>query len=156
VNRRERSASKERCSARRVSVGAEKRIQARSFVYVDAGHGCRQGNRIEREICPGMNGMAGESGHASADPTGPMCACRTRGSLELSASATGLVHMAKERIHMSCRQSWVRTREFLERACCRLDWTRLPRRCSNLLLFRISSFNPKRDMTQRVPYLRAA
>jgi glucokinase len=42
--------------------------------------------------------MAGESGHVSVDPDGPLCACGTRGCLELSASATGLVRQARERI----------------------------------------------------------
>ena len=45
-----------------------------------------------------MNGMAGESGHVSIDPVGPMCSCGTRACLELSASATGLVRAAQERI----------------------------------------------------------
>jgi len=42
--------------------------------------------------------MAGESGHVSVDPQGPICACGTRGCLELSASATGLVRQARQHI----------------------------------------------------------
>jgi glucokinase len=56
---------------------------------------------LHGQIWHGMNGMAGESGHISVDPSGPLCACGTRGCLELSASATGLVRMARERASLN-------------------------------------------------------
>jgi glucokinase len=47
-------------------------------------------------IWHGMNGMAGEFGHITVEPDGPLCGCGNRGCLELYASATAVVRMARE------------------------------------------------------------
>ena len=49
-------------------------------------------------IWHGMNGMAGEFGHATVEPEGHPCNCGNRGCLEQYASATAIVRMAKEEI----------------------------------------------------------
>jgi glucokinase len=47
-------------------------------------------------IWHGVNGMAGEFGHMTVDSEGPPCGCGNRGCLELYASATGILRMARE------------------------------------------------------------
>ncbi len=47
-------------------------------------------------IWHGVNGMAGEFGHITVEPDGPLCPCGNRGCLELYASATAIVRMARE------------------------------------------------------------
>jgi glucokinase len=47
-------------------------------------------------IWHGVNGMAGEFGHITVAPDGPLCGCGNRGCLELYASATAIVRMARE------------------------------------------------------------
>jgi len=49
-------------------------------------------------IWHGMNGMAGEFGHATVEHEGHPCNCGNRGCLEQYASATAIVRMAKEEI----------------------------------------------------------
>jgi glucokinase len=47
-------------------------------------------------IWHGVNGMAGEFGHITVAPDGPLCGCGNSGCLELYASATAIVRMARE------------------------------------------------------------
>jgi glucokinase len=53
---------------------------------------------LNGRIWHGMNGMAGEFGHATVEPAGPPCNCGNRGCLEQYASATAVVRMAREAI----------------------------------------------------------
>jgi glucokinase len=79
-------------------LGQGKELKLNSLCMLTLGTGVGSGIILNGRIWHGMNGMAGESGHVSVDPQGPMCACGTRGCLELSASATGLVRQARELI----------------------------------------------------------
>jgi glucokinase len=79
-------------------LGQGKELRFKSLCMLTLGTGVGCGIILNGRIWHGMNGMAGESGHVSVDPEGPLCACGTRGCLELSASATGLVRLARERI----------------------------------------------------------
>jgi glucokinase len=79
-------------------LGQGKELKLNSLCMLTLGTGVGSGIILNGKIWHGMNGMAGESGHVSVDRKGPRCACGTRGCLELSASATGLVRMAKYRI----------------------------------------------------------
>jgi len=58
------------------------------------GGGIVLGGRIWR----GMTGMAGELGHMTVEPDGVRCGCGNTGCLEVYASATGVVRMAREAI----------------------------------------------------------
>jgi glucokinase len=49
-------------------------------------------------IWHGMTGMAGEFGHMTVEPDGVVCACGSRGCLEMYSSATAMVRMAQESI----------------------------------------------------------
>ena len=79
-------------------LGQGKELKLNSLCMLTLGTGVGGGIILNGQIWHGMNGMAGESGHISVDPQGPMCACGTRGCLELAASATGLVRQAREQI----------------------------------------------------------
>lgn len=79
-------------------LGQGKELKLDSLCMLTLGTGVGSGIILNGRIWHGMNGMAGEAGHVSVDPQGPMCACGTRGCLELSASATGLVRQAREHI----------------------------------------------------------
>ena len=48
------------------------------------------------KIWYGMTGMAGEFGHMTLEPDGLPCKCGNRGCLEMYASATAVVRMARE------------------------------------------------------------
>jgi len=60
------------------------------------GTGVGGGLVLGGEIWRGANGMAGEFGHITVAPDGPLCGCGNRGCLELYASATAVVRMARE------------------------------------------------------------
>jgi glucokinase len=60
------------------------------------GTGVGGGLILDDAIWHGLNGMAGEFGHMTVDSEGPPCGCGNRGCLELYASATGIVRMARE------------------------------------------------------------
>ncbi len=53
---------------------------------------------LNGKIFYGMNGMAGEFGHVTIEPTGVPCGCGKPGCAERYASATALVRMAREAI----------------------------------------------------------
>jgi glucokinase len=85
-------------------LGQGRELKLDSLCMLTLGTGVGSGIILNGRIWHGMNGMAGESGHVSVDPDGPLCACGTRGCLELAASATGLVRRAREHIalHPGC------------------------------------------------------
>jgi glucokinase len=60
------------------------------------GTGVGGGLLLGNAIWHGANGMAGEFGHITVEPEGPLCGCGNRGCLELYASATAVVRMARE------------------------------------------------------------
>jgi glucokinase len=79
-------------------LGQGKELKLNSLCMLTLGTGVGSGIILNGRIWHGMNGMAGECGHISVDPQGSICACGTRGCLEISASATGLVRQAREQI----------------------------------------------------------
>jgi glucokinase len=60
------------------------------------GTGVGGGLLLGGAIWHGVNGMAGEFGHITVESDGPLCGCGNRGCLELYASATAVVRMARE------------------------------------------------------------
>ncbi len=66
---------------------------AKGFNYVFGiimGTGCGGGIIINKQIYKGKHGIAGEWGHFSIDPNGPMCWCGNRGCIETLISGSGL------------------------------------------------------------------
>ena len=68
----------------------------RHFVLYTLGTGVGGGIVLDGAVWRGADGMAGEVGHVMVDPEGPVCGCGSRGCLEMFASATGIVRMARE------------------------------------------------------------
>lgn len=68
----------------------------RSLCMLTLGTGVGNGIILNGRIWHGNNGMAGEAGHLMVEPDGLPCPCGARGCVELYASATGVVRMAKE------------------------------------------------------------
>jgi glucokinase len=53
---------------------------------------------LDGKIWHGMNGMAGEFGHVTLEPDGPICGCGNHGCAEKYASASAIIRMAREAI----------------------------------------------------------
>ena len=67
-----------------------------SFLCVLLGTGISAGIIINGEVYRGTNCAAGEFGHVSIDPNGPVCACGSKGCLEGFASGPALAGLGRE------------------------------------------------------------
>lgn len=72
--------------------------QVSSMAMFTLGTGVGGGLILDGKVWHGMTGMAGEFGHMTLDPEGVLCKCGNRGCLEMYASATAIVRMAREAI----------------------------------------------------------
>jgi glucokinase len=71
----------------------------RSVICITLGTGVGGGIILDGELWRGADGSAGEIGHTAVDPfAGPRCKCGNRGCLEVFASATAIVRMAREEL----------------------------------------------------------
>ena len=69
----------------------------RSVICITLGTGVGGGIILDGKLWRGADGSAGEIGHTTVEPfSGPPCKCGNRGCLEVFASATAMVRMAKE------------------------------------------------------------
>ncbi len=69
----------------------------RSFLFVTLGTGVGGGIILDGKLWRGANNSAAEIGHMSVEPFGGVaCGCGSRGCLEVYASATAIVRMARE------------------------------------------------------------
>lgn len=69
---------------------------ADNVAFVTLGTGVGGGIIINGQIVHGQGGSAGEIGHMTINPQGYRCTCDKRGCLETVASATGIVHVARD------------------------------------------------------------
>jgi predicted NBD/HSP70 family sugar kinase len=71
--------------------------------WVKASTGIGLGLVLDGRVHRGAKGTAGELGHVSTDPQGPLCPCGNRGCLELSAALPALVqqHRASTGLDLS-------------------------------------------------------
>ena len=69
---------------------------ALSVICITLGTGVGGGIILDGKLWRGVDGSAGEIGHASVEASGPDCKCGSRGCLEMFASGTALVRMARE------------------------------------------------------------
>lgn len=77
-------------------LGAARDMNDMLMVTLGTGVG---GGIVQRgQIWHGMTGMAGELGHITIEPSGPLCGCGNYGCIEQYASATAVVRMAREAI----------------------------------------------------------
>ncbi len=72
-----------------VGVGAD------YFVYVVVGTGIGAGILVRGEVYRGWRGTAGEIGHTTIDPNGPLCNCGNYGCLEALASGPAIALRAR-------------------------------------------------------------
>jgi len=69
-----------------------------NMAVVTLGTGIGGGIVLNGNIWTGMNGMAGEFGHVTVEPDGPICGCGNRGCAERYASASAIMRMAREAV----------------------------------------------------------
>ncbi len=68
------------------------------MIYVTVSTGIGGGLILDGELYHGDSGMAGEIGHITILPYGPLCGCGNRGCLEALASGTAIARQARERV----------------------------------------------------------
>ncbi len=66
------------------------------MVYVTASTGIGGGLVLGGRLYRGGNGLAGEIGHITVLPNGPLCGCGNRGCLEAVASGTAIARQGRE------------------------------------------------------------
>jgi glucokinase len=71
--------------------------ESRNFCCLTLGTGVGGGLVLDGRLWYGVDGTAGEVGHIVVEPDGIPCDCGSRGCLEMYASATALVRMAREK-----------------------------------------------------------
>jgi glucokinase len=70
----------------------------RSLFYVTVSTGIGGGWILDGQIYHGADSLAGEIGHMTVQPGGPVCACGRRGCLEAVAAGPTIARRAKERL----------------------------------------------------------
>lgn len=79
--------------------------KAESLVCLTMGTGIGGGIILNGDVWHGADGMAGEVGHMTVNPDGPLCNCGNTGCLEAYSSATGMVRSATESIKCGKRSA---------------------------------------------------
>ncbi|MDG1894704.1 MAG: ROK family protein [Fuerstiella sp.] len=69
------------------------------FAMMDMSTGLGLGVFSGGELLRGHNGLAGELGHITVDPTGKLCGCGNHGCLETLATDSALITMLSERLN---------------------------------------------------------
>ena len=72
--------------------------ESNNVLYVSAGVGLGGGYVLNRQILMGARGLAGEFGHMTIDPDGPVCNCGNRGCWETFVSERALLRRACDAI----------------------------------------------------------
>lgn len=70
----------------------------KDLIYVTVSTGVGAGIISGGRLITGVGDSAGEFGHISLDPEGPLCACGNRGCLENYTSGIALANMAREQL----------------------------------------------------------
>lgn len=70
----------------------------RSLLYVTVSTGIGGGWILDGRIYHGADSLAGEIGHMTVQPGGPVCACGRRGCLEAVAAGPAIARRARERL----------------------------------------------------------
>ncbi len=70
--------------------------EARTCVFLDAGYGVGGAMIVDGDLYRGVHGAAGEVGHNTVEPGGPLCSCGNHGCLEVFASSSGLEARIRE------------------------------------------------------------
>ena len=70
----------------------------RSLLYVTVSTGIGGGWILDGRICHGADSLAGEIGHMTVQPGGPVCTCGRRGCLEAVAAGPAIARRAREHL----------------------------------------------------------
>jgi glucokinase len=73
-------------------------VGCRSLLYVTVSTGVGGGWVFDGKIFAGADGMAGEIGHTTVDPRGPLCVCGRHGCVEAMACGPRFAAVAQERL----------------------------------------------------------
>ena len=76
-----------------------------NFILFTLGTGVGGGIIINKKLYTGSHDVAGELGHITIVPDGPLCGCGNRGCLEALTSATAIVRYANEAISQGAQTS---------------------------------------------------
>ena len=72
---------------------------SQDMAFLTMGTGIGAGLILDGQLYRGRRDLAGEVGHATVLPDGPLCPCGKRGCLEALASGTAIGRMGRERYH---------------------------------------------------------
>lgn len=72
---------------------------SRNMAFLTMGTGIGAGLILNDELYRGRHDLAGEIGHTTIVPNGPLCLCGRRGCLETLSSGTAIGRMGRERYH---------------------------------------------------------
>jgi glucokinase len=72
--------------------------ESRNYCGITLGTGVGGGIVADGKILHGAGGMGGEVGHMVLNPEGPLCGCGGRGCLEVYASGSGIMEMARKAV----------------------------------------------------------
>jgi len=70
--------------------------QVDNFVYLSAGVGLGGGLMIDGKLYGGRGGFAGEVGHMTLEPDGPLCNCGNRGCWEVLIGPTAIIQRVRQ------------------------------------------------------------
>jgi predicted NBD/HSP70 family sugar kinase len=70
--------------------------QAHDLIYLYLGNGVAGAVVLGRELHWGVSNIAGEIGHMTVDPDGPVCSCGNRGCLESLVSTPAILERAQQ------------------------------------------------------------
>jgi glucokinase-like ROK family protein len=76
--------------------GRERNLE--SLIYISIGTGIAAGIVLNGELLMGANSSAGELGHVTVLPDGPLCRCGNRGCLQALASGVAIANRAREHL----------------------------------------------------------
>lgn len=76
--------------------GARKGVK--NLIYVSVGTGVAAGIILQGKLYVGSNSSAGELGHLTIEPDGPICPCGNRGCLQQLVSEEAITALARERL----------------------------------------------------------
>lgn len=81
---------------------------AKHFIFIGIGAGTGAALFLNGSLYSGVGGFAGEFGHISVAPKGPMCSCGNRGCLETLVSASVLLRKARHGLSIGLSDALMR------------------------------------------------
>jgi glucokinase len=81
-----------------------------NVAFITLGTGVGGGLIVDDNLIHGAIDAAGEIGHVTVEPDGYQCTCGKKGCLEQYASATGVVRIARDKVHTYEEDSQLKTK----------------------------------------------